>query len=88
MADSRIPDYILWQLWTHPTRKWRLESCLTGAASSAPPTVSCRASHADGGFNIYVKGPSEISASVKAYFALKMREGLLVGDPRMARSCA
>jgi hypothetical protein len=26
----------------------------------------------DGGFNIYVKGPSEISASVKAYFALKL----------------
>ena len=26
----------------------------------------------DGGFNIYVKGPSEISATVKAYFALKL----------------
>ena len=26
----------------------------------------------DGGFNIYVDGPSEISASVKAYFALKV----------------
>ncbi len=26
----------------------------------------------DGGFNIYVKGPSEVSASVKAYFALKL----------------
>jgi hypothetical protein len=38
----------------------------------------------DGGFNIYVKGPSEISASVKAYFALKLA-GLPVDDPRMAR---
>ena len=26
----------------------------------------------DGGFNIYVDGPAEISASVKAYFALKL----------------
>ena len=38
----------------------------------------------DGGFNIYVEGPSEVSASVKAYFALKLA-GLEVDDPRMAR---
>jgi squalene-hopene/tetraprenyl-beta-curcumene cyclase len=38
----------------------------------------------DGGFNIYAKGPSEISASVKAYFALKLA-GVRVDDPRMAR---
>ncbi len=38
----------------------------------------------DGGFNIYVKGPSEVSASVKAYFALKLA-GLALDDPRMAR---
>jgi squalene-hopene/tetraprenyl-beta-curcumene cyclase len=38
----------------------------------------------DGGFNIYVEGPSEISASVKAYFALKLA-GLPVSDARMTR---
>ena len=38
----------------------------------------------DGGFNIYPGGPSEVSASVKAYFALKLA-GLPVDDPRMAR---
>ena len=38
----------------------------------------------DGGFNIYVKGPSEISASVKAYFALKVA-GIPVEDERMTR---
>jgi hypothetical protein len=39
----------------------------------------------DGGFNIYVKGPSEISATVKAYFALKVA-GLPLDDPRLARA--
>ena len=38
----------------------------------------------DGGFNIYVQGPSEVSASVKAYFALKLA-GMPVDDPRMVR---
>src|SRR6185312_13406745 len=38
----------------------------------------------DGGFNIYVKGPSEVSASIKAYVALKLA-GLPVEDSRMAR---
>src|SRR5204862_2697225 len=38
----------------------------------------------DGGFNIYVKGPSEVSASVKAYFALKLA-GAPIDDPRMVR---
>src|SRR5213596_2237536 len=38
----------------------------------------------DGGFNIYAGGPSEVSASVKAYFALKLA-GLMPQDSRMAR---
>ncbi len=38
----------------------------------------------DGGFNIYLNGPSEISASIKAYFALKLA-GIPVTDPRMER---
>jgi squalene-hopene/tetraprenyl-beta-curcumene cyclase len=40
----------------------------------------------DGGWNIYAGGPSEVNATVKAYFALK-----LAGDepdsPHMARAC-
>src|SRR5262245_33273882 len=40
----------------------------------------------DGGWNIFAGGPSEVNATVKAYFALK-----LVGDspasPRMLRAC-
>jgi squalene-hopene/tetraprenyl-beta-curcumene cyclase len=53
--------------WTR-TASWNPPS---PAASSARPSAFFRAV-ADGGFNIYVKGPSEISASVKAYFALKL----------------
>ncbi|HHT9131370.1 MAG TPA: squalene--hopene cyclase [Candidatus Tripitaka californicus] len=43
---------------------------------------------ADGGWNIYANGPSEVSASVKAYFALKLA-GYSPEDPFMqkARLC-
>ena len=39
----------------------------------------------DGGFNIYVKGPSELSATVKAYFALKVA-GFSPDDEPLARA--
>ncbi|MBV9490458.1 MAG: squalene--hopene cyclase [Verrucomicrobia bacterium] len=41
----------------------------------------------DGGWNIYAEGPSELNATVKAYFALKLA-GLGAEDPRMARARA
>ena len=56
----------------------------TGAASGRAVDRILSRQLPDGGFNIYVKGPSEISASVKAYFALKIA-GLPVDDPRMAK---
>jgi squalene-hopene/tetraprenyl-beta-curcumene cyclase len=39
----------------------------------------------DGGFNIYPKGPTDLSATVKAYFALKLA-GLDYNDLRLARA--
>ncbi len=39
----------------------------------------------DGGFNIYAHGPSEISATIKAYTALKLA-GLAYDDPNLARA--
>jgi squalene-hopene/tetraprenyl-beta-curcumene cyclase len=39
----------------------------------------------DGGFNIYQQGPTEISATVKAYTALKLA-GLTADDPRLRRA--
>src|SRR5260370_13500867 len=38
----------------------------------------------DGGFNIYPQGPAEISATVKAYCALKLA-GISPDDPRLTR---
>ena len=40
----------------------------------------------DGGWPIYYGGPSEISASVKAYFALKL-SGISADEPFMQRAC-
>jgi squalene-hopene/tetraprenyl-beta-curcumene cyclase len=83
-ADTTLEsDYILFQLWLYPPSdgKW------------APPTrplidkavVSILERQLpDGGFNIYVKGPSDVSASIKAYTALKLA-GLDPQDLRMVR---
>src|SRR5579862_8629269 len=83
-ADTTLEsDYILLQLWLHPP----------DGANWNPPTRSLidkavrsilERQLPDGGFNIYVKGPSEISASVKAYFALKLA-GVPVDGGEMTR---
>src|SRR5579863_7484683 len=76
-ADTTLEsDYILLQLWMHapnsagedagkwnPPNRAQIDRAAERILSKQLP---------DGGFNIYVKGPSEISASVKAYFALKV----------------
>ena len=84
-ADSTLEsDYILMQLWLHapvngvwnpPTRN------LVDAAANA---ILAR-QLPDGGFNIYLLGPAEISATIKAYFALKLA-GIPMDDPRMAKA--
>src|SRR5690349_12774879 len=83
-ADSTLEsDWILLQLWLHspvdgvwspPTRKLVDKAVRSILARQLP----------DGGFNIYPHGPSEVSASVKAYFALKLA-GIHVDDDRMVR---
>src|SRR5580658_3818545 len=83
-ADTTLEsDYILLQLWMYapvdgvwnPPNRGQIDRAAERILSRQLP---------DGGFNIYVKGPSEISASVKAYFALKLA-GIPVDDGRMAR---
>src|SRR5262245_11957253 len=86
-ADTTLEsDYILFQLWLYPAG-------LPACAAWDPPTRPLidkavrsilERQLADGGFNIYVDGPSEISASVKAYFALKVA-GVPAGDSCMLR---
>jgi squalene-hopene/tetraprenyl-beta-curcumene cyclase len=83
-ADSTLEsDYILFQLWLNPPRNgvWNPES--QALVDKAVRSILDRQLE-DGGFNIYVKGPSEVSASVKAYFALKLG-GVPAEDPRMQR---
>jgi squalene-hopene/tetraprenyl-beta-curcumene cyclase len=71
-ADSTLEsDYILLELWRHPPidgvwnppSRPRIDKAVRSILAKQLP---------DGGFNIYAGGPSEISASVKAYFALKL----------------
>jgi hypothetical protein len=81
-ADSTLEsDFILLQLWLHPP--------VDGVWNPPSRPLVERGVQAildrqlpDGGFNIFHKGPSEISASIKAYFALKVA-GVPAADPRM-----
>ncbi len=88
-ADTTLEsDYILLQLWLHPPASEGPEAGVWNPPNRAQigRAVDRILSQQlpDGGFNIYVKGPSEISASVKAYFALKVA-GLPADDPRMVK---
>jgi squalene-hopene/tetraprenyl-beta-curcumene cyclase len=71
-ADTTMEsDYILLELWLHPP----------GAGAWKPPTRArieraaasiLKRQLPDGGFSIYPGGPSDVSATVKAYTALKL----------------
>ncbi|HKD05673.1 MAG TPA: squalene--hopene cyclase [Bryobacteraceae bacterium] len=84
-ADTTLEsDYILLQLWLYPpdaSGAWNPPT--RGVVNRAVDRILSQ-QLPDGGFNIYVKGPSEISASVKAYFALKVA-GLDYNDPRLTK---
>lgn len=82
-ADTTLEsDDILLQLWLHPPVNGVWEFAESRRVKNAVRSILDR-QLPDGGFNIYVEGPSEISASCKAYFALKVA-GVPVTDPRMA----
>ena len=84
-ADSTLEsDYILLQLWLHqpsgaewnPPSRVRIEKAARSILDRQLP---------DGGFNIYIDGPSEINATVKAYCALKLA-GLAVDSEPLRRA--
>jgi squalene-hopene/tetraprenyl-beta-curcumene cyclase len=84
-ADTTLEsDYILLQLWLHPP--------VNGVWNPPTRTVIDKAAESilerqlpDGGFNIYPQGPADLSATVKAYFALKLA-GLDYNDLRLTRA--
>ena len=71
-ADTTLEsDYVLLELWLHPPQEgvWnppsrrRIEKAVRSIVGRQLP---------DGGFNIYPDGPADLSATVKAYFAMKL----------------
>jgi squalene-hopene/tetraprenyl-beta-curcumene cyclase len=84
-ADTTLEsDYILLELWRHePPKIGPWEPPSRTVIQRAAQSILARQLE-DGGFSIYDKGPSEISASVKAYVALKL-SGLGENDPNLAR---
>jgi len=83
-ADSTLEsDYILTQLWLYPPVDGVWNPPTRPQVDRAVRAILDRQLD-DGGFNIYLHGPAEVSASIKAYFALKIG-GLPAFDSRMTR---
>ncbi len=86
-ADTTLEsDYIMMQLWLYPPVDGVWNPPTRAQVDKARDAILARQLE-DGGFNIYLRGPSEINASIKAYFALKLA-GLSAFDSRMQRLCA
>ena len=74
-ADTTLEsDWLLLQLWLHPPVGGVWNPPERELIDKAVRSILDRQLE-DGGFNIYPEGPSEISACVKAYFALKLAGG-------------
>jgi squalene-hopene/tetraprenyl-beta-curcumene cyclase len=83
-ADSTLEsDYILMELWLHPPVNGVWNPPTRPKIERAVEAILERQLE-DGGFNIYLNGPSEVNASIKAYFALKVA-GVAISDSRMQR---
>jgi len=84
-ADTTLEsDYILLQLWMHPPQGAVWNPPTREFINKAVKSILDR-QLPDGGFNVYAKGPSDVSATVKAYFALKLA-GMDYDDPRLAQA--
>lgn len=81
-ADSTLEsDYIWLQLWLYPPVNGVWNPPTRSLIDKAVRAILDR-QLPDGGFNIFHDGEAEISATVKAYFALKVA-GVPAADPRM-----
>ncbi|MBV8866372.1 MAG: squalene--hopene cyclase, partial [Acidobacteriaceae bacterium] len=83
-ADTTLEsDYILMELWLNPPVEGVWNPPTRAKVDRAVESILAR-QLPDGGFNIYLNGPSETNASIKAYFALKVA-GVSPSDTRMER---
>ena len=81
-ADTTLEaDFVLLELWRHPPVNGIWNPSTRSRVDKAVRSILAR-QLPDGGFNIYAHGPSEISATIKAYTALKL-SGLDYDDPRL-----
>jgi squalene-hopene/tetraprenyl-beta-curcumene cyclase len=81
-ADTTLEaDYVLLELWLHPPENGVWNPPTRSKIERAVRSILER-QLPDGGFNICPDGPADVSATVKAYFALKVA-GVPVDDPRM-----
>jgi squalene-hopene/tetraprenyl-beta-curcumene cyclase len=71
------------QLWLHPPVNGVWSPPEAARIERAVNSILSRQLD-DGGFSIYLNGPSEVNASIKAYFALKAA-GVAASDSRMQR---
>ena len=84
-ADTTLEsDYILLQLWMYPPQAGVWNPPTRELVSKAVKSILDR-QLPNGGFNVYAKGPADVSATIKAYFALKLA-GVDYDDPRLARA--
>ncbi len=85
-ADTTLEsDFILLELWRNPpdangvwnpVNRARIDRAVQSILARQLP---------NGGFNIYCEGPAELSATIKAYTALKLA-GLEYDDPHLAKA--
>jgi squalene-hopene/tetraprenyl-beta-curcumene cyclase len=84
-ADTTLEsDFILLQLWLHPPVNGEWNPPTRPLIEKAVESILAR-QLSDGGFNVYPHGPADLSATVKAYFALKLA-GLDYNDLRLTRA--
>jgi squalene-hopene/tetraprenyl-beta-curcumene cyclase len=84
-ADTTLEsDYILLQLWLHPPVDGVWNPPTRPLINNAVRSILER-QLPDGGFNIYPQGPVDLSATVKAYFSLKLA-GVDYDDARLAKA--
>lgn len=71
-ADTTLEsDYLLLQLWLHPPQGRHWNPPTKKRIEKACKLILAR-QQADGGWNIYPGGPSELNATIRAYTALKL----------------